>query len=123
MLTRPSPSDTTVRTFSISAGLAASTVTPGSTAPEVSLTRPAIALCDCACAGLVRRREQRTATTVAPSGPTRTIVASLRSSRNDTPTGYLDREYIPPPRKVNTGVRARYTPAQFTRDRFTSGYA
>ena len=32
------------RTFSISAGLDASTVTPGSTAPDVSLTVPAIAL-------------------------------------------------------------------------------
>src|SRR5262249_32076240 len=30
------------RTFSISAGLAASTVTPGSTAPDVSLTTPVI---------------------------------------------------------------------------------
>ena len=33
------------RTFSIRTGLAASTVTPGSTAPDVSLTVPAIALC------------------------------------------------------------------------------
>ena len=33
-----------VRTLSISAGLAASTVTPGSTAPEPSLTTPAIPL-------------------------------------------------------------------------------
>ena len=34
----PEPSVTTVRTFSISAGLDASTVTPGSTAPEASVT-------------------------------------------------------------------------------------
>src|SRR5215510_9173236 len=40
----PFPSVTTERTFSISAGLAASTVTPGSTAPDVSLTTPAIPL-------------------------------------------------------------------------------
>ena len=33
---------TTVRTFSIRAGLAASTVTPGSTAPDSSFTAPAI---------------------------------------------------------------------------------
>ena len=39
------PSVVTERTFSISAGLAASTVTPGSTAPDVSLTTPAS---DCA---------------------------------------------------------------------------
>ena len=38
---RPVPSDTVVRTFSINAGLAASTVTPGSTAPEASRTVPA----------------------------------------------------------------------------------
>src|SRR5436190_297772 len=42
MLYRPSPSETTVRTFSIRAGLAASTVTPGSTAPVVSFTTPAM---------------------------------------------------------------------------------
>jgi hypothetical protein len=38
----PLPSLMVVRTFSISAGLLASTVTPGSTAPEVSLTEPAM---------------------------------------------------------------------------------
>ena len=38
-----------MRTFSISAGLAASTVTPGSTAPEASRTTPAIEAC-AACA-------------------------------------------------------------------------
>ena len=36
----PVPSVTTERTFSISAGLAASTVTPGSTAPDASRTVP-----------------------------------------------------------------------------------
>jgi hypothetical protein len=35
---------TPVRTFSIKAGLAASTVTPGSTAPDVSFTTPAMLL-------------------------------------------------------------------------------
>ncbi len=34
-----------VRTFSISTSLAASTMTPGSTAPVVSRTTPAMALC------------------------------------------------------------------------------
>jgi hypothetical protein len=37
----PVPSVALIRTFSISTGLAASTVTPGRTAPEVSLTVPA----------------------------------------------------------------------------------
>src|SRR4030095_7319300 len=39
---KPWPSVRTVRTFSMSAGLAASTVTPGSTAPELSRTTPVI---------------------------------------------------------------------------------
>src|SRR5687767_6534065 len=42
---RPFPSLTVVRTFSINTGLDASTVTPGSTAPDVSLTTPAIDAC------------------------------------------------------------------------------
>jgi len=45
---RPSASVTTVRTFSMSTGLAASTVTPGRTAPDVSLTTPAMAAACCA---------------------------------------------------------------------------
>ena len=46
----PVASLTTERTFSINAGLAASTVTPGSTAPEASLTTPAIPLAWACCA-------------------------------------------------------------------------
>src|SRR5438093_13596388 len=49
---RPAPSVTADRTFSISAGLETSTVTPGSTAPDVSLTVPAMLLvCADAAAG------------------------------------------------------------------------
>src|SRR5262245_47812346 len=51
-LKRPLASVTTVRTFSISAGLDASTVTPGSTAPDVSLTMPAIVACAYATTGV-----------------------------------------------------------------------
>jgi hypothetical protein len=40
----PWPSVVAERVFSINASLATSTVTPGRTAPEVSLTTPAIAL-------------------------------------------------------------------------------
>src|SRR5881296_3800013 len=40
-----------VRVFSIRAGLDTSTVTPGSTAPDVSFTVPAIALCATAVPG------------------------------------------------------------------------
>src|SRR5215203_5245111 len=41
----PEPSVVAVLTFSISAGLGASTVTPGSTAPEASLTTPVMEAC------------------------------------------------------------------------------
>ena len=41
-----------VRVFSISTGLATSTVTPGSTAPDASLTTPAIATCAQALVGI-----------------------------------------------------------------------
>src|SRR6476660_1640967 len=41
----PVASLTTDRTFSIRAGLAASTVTPGNTPPDASLTTPVIAAC------------------------------------------------------------------------------
>jgi hypothetical protein len=41
---RPEPSVVAERTFSMSAGLAASTVTPGSTAPDASFTSPAMPL-------------------------------------------------------------------------------
>jgi hypothetical protein len=47
----PSPSVDTDLVFSINTSLATSTVTPGSTAPEVSLTVPPIALCARAAAG------------------------------------------------------------------------
>src|SRR4029453_8540893 len=59
----PVPSVTTVRVFSINAGLEASTVTPGSSAPEESLTTPAMD--PCARAYVEKRR--RTATTSDPS--------------------------------------------------------
>src|SRR3954462_5502317 len=51
---RPFASVVTDRTFSISAGLLASTVTPGSTAPVVSFTTPANELCARAVAGSSR---------------------------------------------------------------------
>ena len=44
----------------MSAGLEASTVTPGSTAPDVSLTTPAIPLADACCADATPRQQQRT---------------------------------------------------------------
>src|SRR5205809_5015096 len=47
----PVSSLTTERTFSINTGLAASTITPGSTAPDASLTTPVMAACANAAAG------------------------------------------------------------------------
>src|SRR5262245_46332661 len=47
----PVPSVTAERTRSMSVGLATSTVTPGSTAPDVSVTTPAIDACACTIAG------------------------------------------------------------------------
>ena len=75
----PAPSVTTVRTFSMSTGLAASTVTPGSTAPDVSRTTPAIEAC--ARAGLAppTRYSRNTPSNAARRRPTivRSTIALL----------------------------------------------
>ena len=62
MLKRPSLSLVAVRTFSISAGLAASTVTPGKTPPDVSLTTPAMLLVCWADAAAAHSNQERTTT-------------------------------------------------------------
>ena len=49
----PVPSVTTVRTFSVNAGLDASTVTPGRMAPDESLTTPAMVACANAARGRI----------------------------------------------------------------------
>src|SRR5688572_26562548 len=65
---RPAPSVAVVRTFSISAGLAASTVTPGRTAPDESLTAPAMVACahavDCAAIRHASTKHVRTHTRI-----------------------------------------------------------
>ncbi len=55
----PVASVVTDRTFSIRAGLAASTITPGSTAPDTSLTTPVIAACARATAGNRSKTDRR----------------------------------------------------------------
>ena len=55
----PVPSVTVVRTFSSSAGLAASTVTPGSTPPDASRTTPVIEACANAAAGASTKIKMR----------------------------------------------------------------
>src|SRR5437879_2913723 len=61
----------------MSAGLLASTVTPGRTAPDVSLTTPAMPLACCAEAGVGRRSTDVRATTVVPITIVRTMDVSL----------------------------------------------
>ena len=56
----PEPSVTAVRAFSISAGLEASTVTPGSTAPDASLTTPVMDACANAVAGRKTKKPMAT---------------------------------------------------------------
>ena len=60
----PWPSVTTLRTFSISAGLAASTWTPGRTPPDESLTVPEIAPFKAACAQASPGSARRPSTTI-----------------------------------------------------------
>jgi hypothetical protein len=67
---RPEPSVTAERTFSIKAGLDASTVTPGSTAPDVSRTLPVIDACASASWG-----RHRAPATKAPSTTARRTCA------------------------------------------------
>jgi hypothetical protein len=52
----PVPSVTAVRTFSMRAGLVASTVTPGNIAPDASFTTPAITACAKARPGLITNK-------------------------------------------------------------------
>src|SRR5436190_11965774 len=61
----PCASVVTLRTFSIRAGLDASTVTPGSTAPDVSFTTPAIPLCASEAAGTSARNASTRATVMS----------------------------------------------------------
>jgi hypothetical protein len=50
---------TAVRIFSISSGLVASTLTPGSTAPDASLTDPAMTACASAMVGISAAHDQQ----------------------------------------------------------------
>src|SRR5688500_10112756 len=70
----PLPSVTTLRTFSINAGLAASTVTPGSTAPDESRTTPSMDACANEIAGTAAIRT--TATSNALRMPIFTLLLS-----------------------------------------------
>src|SRR6266850_728143 len=77
----PATSVVTVLTFSIRAGLLASTVTPGSTAPVASFTTPAMALCASARSGNNASMANPASTTTATL--LLTIIASQRGPQND----------------------------------------
>ena len=69
----PRPSVTVERTFSMSAGLVASTVTPGSTPPEASLTVPVMAPVLVPCARAIAEKSHRPAHVRRVSKATRLI--------------------------------------------------
>src|SRR5262245_25650804 len=73
----------------MSAGLAASTVTPGSTAPPSSRTTPAMVPLDASCAREIAGTERRSITARTPAG--RGIPSSLR-----VVTNHGDREVTEP---------------------------
>src|SRR6476620_5413939 len=69
-------------------GLAASTVTPGSTAPVASLTTPVNVLCACAAAGT----KSSPSATIAPLIVRRCTLAIPRSFPCEVADSHLDRE-------------------------------
>src|SRR6185295_11636817 len=75
----PAPSVTALRTFSIRAGLAASTVTPGRTAPDASFTTPAMAPLEL-CADAVVAASRRLQTTTRAQTFGRSIASLLSGS-------------------------------------------
>ena len=88
----PPSSLTTERILSISTGLAASTVTPGSTPPEASLTTPVMAACAYAAAGKSRTASRTTnerlktvrIASPQPGGSTRSLALSVKSTKDST---------------------------------------
>ena len=80
----PVPSVTTVRTFSVNAGLDASTVTPGRTAPDESLTTPAIV----ACANATRGRISTAASTTRALIELRTLSSITAGFEYEVPDAH-----------------------------------
>src|SRR5215470_6220026 len=82
----PRPSVTTVRVFSMSAGLDASTTTPGRTAPEASLAVPTIDAVACANnARGMARRDTRTTTVFTLLNMVTSAQTALVLHREDEP--------------------------------------
>src|SRR5262245_34671349 len=83
----------TDRTFSISAGLDASTLTPGSTAPDVSRTTPVIEACAYASEGMIRSTTEAHAIfarDMEPPEVTRVYGGSLRGRIIAQEASHLD---------------------------------
>src|SRR5882672_11759938 len=86
----PVSSLTTDLTFSIKTGLAASTVTPGSTAPDVSRTTPVMAACAYAAAG-----NSKKPTTIAAAFETSLFIAPLLDRRGQLLSSRAERRPVP----------------------------
>src|ERR1700676_2439957 len=91
----PEPSVVVVRTLSISAGLATSTVTPGSRAPETSLTSPAMVL---VCAEAATGSSTRHVATIIRSAKLRILI--LQELRRDQRNGARVDLQVPSPHSL-----------------------
>src|SRR6266849_6270635 len=78
----PRSSVTALRTFSMRTGLDASTVTPGSTAPDVSVTTPAMVAELVPCAGTGAELKIRNAVAQRPRHVMRHMEAPFRTKRS-----------------------------------------
>src|SRR5262245_2605053 len=88
----PDPSVTAVRVFSVRAGLEASTVTPGSTAPDASLTVPARLAPPAwanASAGVSRSRNARVTRDFADTRIQTSLLCPLRGARSKCARGQV----------------------------------
>src|SRR4029453_18627568 len=93
----------TDRTFSMRTGLAASTVTPGSTAPDTSLTTPVIAPCAKAAAGRSNSDDTSTSDRATTLEGIRFLLGTplisappLPGARGATGFGHTSTDRIPP---------------------------
>src|SRR5262245_45668229 len=95
----------TVRTFSIRAGLAASTVTPGRTAPDVSLTTAEMDAWAYAAAGASTR--QAIANRIPLEAGMSMLFSFARSgTRTGPPTTYLGGRILEPPKRGGQYTRS-----------------
>src|ERR1700730_4185682 len=99
-------------TCSIRTGLAASTVTPGSTPPDESLATPASPLASCADAGAGTRRKESATTVRVTRYPAPISSASLPIGRNRT---RMDKQNQDGPMRIRTDRQYLEWPAELGR--------